>query len=182
MNTIQKGANKLNTIKVAMGQEYALRLSSSPFLLLVDYKGMTVANFTDLRKRLMDVGAEAHVVKTSIFQTVADAAGLKDVGEGLAGQIAVITGQKDVAATAKVVKTFNKETKKCVLCYGYIDGERTESDTLNTLADLPPLDELRAMLLGTIMAPATKLVGTLAAPMQQLARVIQARVDKEESN
>jgi large subunit ribosomal protein L10 len=179
MNTIQKGANKLNKIKVAMGQEYALRLSNSPFFLLIDYKGVTVAQFTDLRKRLMDVGAEAHVVNTSVFRTVADVAGLKDVGVGLTGQMAVVTGQKDVAAAAKVVKTFNKETQKGVLCYGYIDGERTESATLNLLADLPPLNELRAKLLGTIMAPATKLVGTLAAPMQQLARVIQARADKE---
>lgn len=175
---MQKGANKLNNIKVAMGQEYALRLSNSPFFLLVDYKGMSVSQFTDLRKRLMAVGSEAHVVKTSVFRTVADAAGIKNVAEGLTGQMAVVTGQKDVAAAAKAVKTFNKDTQKGTLCYGYIDGERTDAATLNILADLPPLDELRAKLLRTIMAPATQLVGTLAAPAQQLARVIQARVDK----
>lgn len=161
-----------------MGQEYALRLSKSPFFLVVDYKGMTVAQFTDLRKHLQEKDAEAHVVKTSIFRSVAEAAGLKNIGEGLVGQLAIVTGQKDVAAAAKVVKNFTKDTKKGTLCFGYIDGERTEADILNKLADLPPLDELRAMLLRTIQAPAAQLVRTIAAPGQQLARVIQAHVDK----
>ena len=176
---MKKGANKLNKIKVAMGQEYALRLSDSPFFLVVDYKGMSVGQFTDLRRRLRDAGAEAHVVKSTVFHTVATSAGLENVGEGLFGQVAVVTGQKDVASAAKAVKTFNKDTQKGVLLFGYIDGARTDVATLNILADLPPLDELRAMLLRTIQAPATKLVGTLAAPGQQLARVIKAHVDKE---
>lgn len=176
---MKKGANKLNKIKVAMGQEYALRLSDSPFFLVVDYKGMSVGQFTDLRRRLRDAGAEAHVVKSTVFRTVATSAGLENVGEGLFGQVAVVTGQKDVASAAKAVKTFNKDTQKGVLLFGYIDGARTDVATLNILADLPPLDELRAMLLRTIQAPATKLVGTLAAPGQQLARVIKAHVDKE---
>ena len=180
---MKKGANKLNKIKVAMGQEYALRLSDSPFFLVVDYKGMSVGQFTDLRKRLRDAGAEAHVVKSTVFRTVfrtvATSAGLENVGEGLFGQVAVVTGQKDVASAAKAVKTFNKDTQKGVLLFGYIDGARTDVATLNILADLPPLDELRATLLRTIQAPATKLVGTLAAPGQQLARVIKAHVDKE---
>ena len=176
---MKKGANKLNKIKVAMGQEYALRLSDSPFFLVVDYKGMSVGQFTDLRKRLRDAGAEAHVVKSTVFRAVATSAGLENVGEGLFGQVAVVTGQKDVASAAKAVKTFNKDTQKGVLLFGYIDGARTDVATLNILADLPPLDELRATLLRTIQAPATKLVGTLAAPGQQLARVIKAHVDKE---
>lgn len=176
---MKKGANKLNKIKVAMGQEYALRLSDSPFFLVVDYKGMSVGQFTDLRRRLRDAGAEAHVVKSTVFRTVATSAGLENVGEGLFGQVAIVTGQKDVASAAKAVKTFNKDTQKGVLLFGYIDGARTDVATLNILADLPPLDELRATLLWTIQAPATKLVGTLAAPGQQLARVIKAHVDKE---
>lgn len=177
---MKKGADKLNTIKVAMGQEYALRLSASPFFLLIDYKGMTVPQFADLRARLREANAEVHVVKTTVFRQVADAAGLKNVGEGLVGQLAVVTGQKDVAASAKAVKNFNRDTQKGVLCYGYVDGERMDAKTLNVLADLPPLDELRSMLLRTINAPATKLVRTLAAPGEQLARVIQAHVDKEQ--
>ena len=180
MNTEKKRASKLNKIKLAMGQEYALRLSESPFFLVLDYKGMTVAQFTELRKRLRGAESEAHVVKTSIFRTVAEAAGLKDVGEGLVGQQAIVTGKKDVAASAKVVKEFSKEVKKGQICYGYIDGERTDAETLNKLADLPPLDELRSMLMRTILAPATNLVRTIAAPGEQVARVIQARVDKEQ--
>ena len=176
---MQKGANKLNKIKVAMGQEYALRLSNSPFVVLLNYQGMTVAQFTDLRRRLRETEAELHVVKTTIFRSVAEAAGLKNVDEGLSGQMAVVTGKRDVAASARAVKSFNKDTQKGALCYGYMDGERVDAATLNLLADLPPLDELRSQLLRVINAPATKLVRTVAAPGEQLARVIKARVDKE---
>jgi len=175
---MQKGAKNLNKIKMAMGQEYAARLSTSPFFLVVDYRGMTVAQFSELRSRLREAGSEMHVVKTTIFRTVAEASGLKNVGEGLVGQLAVVTGLKDVAASAKAVKTFNKDTNKGALCFGFMDGERVEANILNQLADLPPLNELRAKLLATINAPATNLVRTIGAPGEQVARVIKAHADK----
>ena len=166
--------------KQFIGKEYVTRLNSSPFFIVVDYRGLTVTNFTELRKRLRGSGSEVHVVKNSIFRVAAKEAGLAELNKSaLAGQVAIVTGQKDVSSAAKVLKTFVKEFSKGAVHFGYLNNERLENKDLMELADLPSLDVLRAKILGTLQAPAAQLARVIAAPGQQLARVIQARVDKE---
>ena len=87
-------------------QEYLARLNSSPFFIVVDYQGLKVGPITELRKRLNKAGAEMHVVKNSIFRIAAKEAGISELGGTLTGQLAVVTGQRDVSSAAKVVKTF----------------------------------------------------------------------------
>lgn len=158
--------------------EYLARLSASPFFLLVDYKGLNVPQFTELRRRLQKVGAELHVVKNSIFRLAAKEGGLADLQGVLGGQIAAVTGQRDVAAAAKVVKTFQAEFERPKLQFGYLGSQRLEKDQVLMLADLPPLDVLRGQLLGVLQAPGGQLVRLLNTPASQLARVLQARVDQ----
>src|SRR5215471_5645678 len=92
--------------KQFIGQEYVARLNTSPFFMVVDYRGLTVGHFTELRKRLIKAGSQIHVVKNSIFRIAAKEAGVADLSGTLAGQLAVVTGQKDVSAAAKALKTF----------------------------------------------------------------------------
>lgn len=166
--------------KQFIGKEYVTRLNSSPFFIVVDYRGLTVTNFTELRKRLNGSGSEVHVVKNSIFRVAAKEAGLVQLDKSaLTGQVAVVTGQKDVSSAAKVLKAFAKEFSKGAVHFGYLNNQRLENKDLMELADLPSLDVLRAKILGTLQAPAAQLARVIAAPGQQLARVIQARVDKE---
>jgi large subunit ribosomal protein L10 len=166
--------------KQFIGKEYVTRLNSSPFFIVVDYRGLTVMNFTELRKRLHGSGSEVHVVKNSIFRVAAKEAGLAQLEKSaLTGQVAVVTGQKDVSSAAKVLKAFTKEFSKGTVHFGYLNNQRLENKDLMELADLPSLDVLRAKILGTLQAPAAQLARVIAAPGQQLARVIQARVDKE---
>ena len=87
--------------KQLITKEYASRLNASPFFLVVDYKGLTVGQFTELRKRLNKAGSEVHVVKNSIFRIAAKEAGVADLSGSLAGQLAVVTGQRDISAAAK---------------------------------------------------------------------------------
>src|SRR5438046_10766623 len=87
-------------------KEYLARLNASPFFLVVDYKGLTVGQFTELRKRLGRAGSEVHVVKNSIFRIAAREAGVADLSGTLAGQLAVVTGQRDIPSPAKAVKPF----------------------------------------------------------------------------
>ena len=161
-------------------QEYLNRLNASPFFIVVDYRGLTVTNFSELRKRLRGTGSEVHVVKNSIFRVAAKEAGIADLKGTLAGQLAVVTGQKDVSGAAKVLKTFVTEFSKGVVHFGYLNNERLENKDLMELADLPSLDVLRAKLLALIQTPATQIARILNTPGQQLARVLQARVDKEQ--
>ncbi|HMJ64779.1 MAG TPA: 50S ribosomal protein L10 [Candidatus Binatia bacterium] len=159
--------------------EYKTRLNSSPFFIVVEYKGLRVGPMTELRKRLAKAGAELHVVKNSIFRIAAKEAGVGELNGALTGQLAVITGQKDVSSAAKAIKTFAAEFDKPKVKFGYLNNKRLEANDLKTLADLPSLDVLRARFLGVLNAPATKLVQLLNTPATQFVRVLQAKIDKK---
>lgn len=166
--------------KQILSKEYLSRLNASPFFIVVNYQGLKVLAITELRKRLLKAGAELHVVKNSIFRLAAQSAGVGDLGGDLTGQMAVVTGQRDISATAKVLKTFASEFDKPKLKFGYLNNQRLEESDLKALADLPSLDVLRGKLLGVLNAPATKLVVLLNTPGTQLARVLKAKADKAE--
>jgi len=164
--------------KQILTKEYVARLNGSPFFIVVDYRGLKVAHLTELRKRLVQAGAEIHVVKNSLFQIAAREAGVSELNGALAGQIAVVTGQKDISAAAKALKNFNAEFDKPKFKFGYLNNQRLEEAAIKALADLPSLDVLRATLLGLLNAPATKLVTLINTPASQLARVIKAKSEK----
>ncbi len=164
--------------KQSISAEYVARLNQSPFFIVVDYQGLKVGPITELRKRLGKTGAEMHVVKNSIFRIAAKQAGAADLTGSLAGMIAVVTGQKDVSAAAKVLKTFSAEFDKPKIKFGYLASKRMELNEILVLADLPSIEVLRGKLLGVLQAPATKLVQLLNTPATQLARVLKARVEK----
>ncbi len=149
--------------------EYVARLNASPFFIVTDYTGLTVGQFTELRKRLIKAGAEVHVVKNSIFRVAAKEAGIGELNGALAGQMAVVTGKKDFFAAAKVVKAFQAEFEKPKIKFAYLGNQRLEQAQVAAYADLPSIEQLRGKLLGLFQAPAA-----------QLARVLQARVDKEQ--
>ena len=159
-------------------KEYLARLNKSPFFIVVDYKGLNVGHFTELRKRLSQAGAELHVVKNSIFRIAAKEAGVADLNGAMAGQLAVVTGQKDISTAAKVVKKFGSEFDRLKVHFGYLNNQRLAQADLMTLADLPSMEVLRGKLLGLFNTPATKLVQLLNTPASQLARVLQARGEK----
>jgi large subunit ribosomal protein L10 len=170
----------MRTEKKFIGNEYATRLNASPFFIVVDYRAVTVKHFAELRKRLRLAGAEIHVVKNSIFRIAAKEANVADMASAaLSGQLAVVTGQKDISAAAKTLKNFQAEFEKPKVQFGYLNNQRLEAKDLQALADLPSLDVLRGKLLGMLQAPASTLVRLLNTPAGQLARVLKARVDKE---
>jgi large subunit ribosomal protein L10 len=166
--------------KKYISNEYLGRLNASPYFIVVDYRGLKVGPITELRKRLQKAGAEMHVVKNSIFRLAVKETGVEDIGASMNGQLAVVTGQRDVSSAAKIVKTFSAEFDKPKVRFGYLKNQRLESADIIALADLPSIEVLRSKLLGVIMAPATKLATVINTPATQLARVLQARADKGE--
>ena len=165
--------------KQFINKEYAARLNASPFFIVVDYTGLKVGPVTELRKRLGKAGAEIHVVKNSIFKIAAKEAGVPELGT-LSGQLAIVTGQKDISAASKVIKTFSSEFEKPKIKFGFLNNQRLEMKDIVSLADLPSIEVLRGKLLGVFQAPATKLVALLHTPATQLARVLQAKAAKGE--
>ncbi|MFZ4484849.1 MAG: 50S ribosomal protein L10 [Chthoniobacterales bacterium] len=153
------------------------QLNASPFLLVADYTGLKVDQFSELRTRLVAVGAECHVVKNTMLKLAASELGLPDFSGSLAGQTAIITGEQDICATAKVVKVFTAEFKKLAVKAGILDNALLNPEQVQAMADLPPLPVLQAQLLGLLNSPASKLVRTLAEPGASLARALKAKVD-----
>ncbi len=165
--------------KQTISAEYLARLNNSPFVYLVDYRGLNNVQFSELRKRLSKAGAEIHVVKNSIFGIASKEAGLGDVSGEMKGQVAAVTGGKDLTNAAKTLRTFSKEFDKAKVKGGFLGSKRLSAQDVVALADLPSIEALRSKLLGLFQAPASALARVIATPGAQIARILQARVDKE---
>src|SRR4051812_44101755 len=161
--------------KTSIVSDLSEKLKGSPFVLVTDYQRMNVNHFADLRNRLAANGAEVHVVKNSFLRRAMSDSGLPDVADKLTGQTAVVTGEKDAAPIAKILKTFSAEFKIAALKIGIIDKAILSTNEVEALAELPSREVLLAQLLGLMMSPATKLVRLLNEPASAFARLLNAK-------
>lgn len=150
--------------------------------LCADYRGLTVAEVTTLRKELRKNGAQGKVVKNTLARLAAeraykdaDAAQLKKFMELFEGPSLVIYSDKDPVAPAKVIFAFAKDHQNLKIKGGWVDGQFLDSSGAEQLAKMPGREETLAKLLALIAAPATQLVRLFAAPATQVVRVIDAQ-------
>jgi large subunit ribosomal protein L10 len=140
--------------------------------------GLVAAQSADFRRRVKAAGGTVKVAKNklaAIALTGTDAEGIK----GLLKGPTILAYSKDPIAAAKIAVEYAKGNDKLVILGGAMGKTTLDANGVKALAELPSLDELRAMLLGVIKAPAGKLVRTINEPGSALARLIQARIDKE---
>ncbi len=137
------------------------RVNGSPYVIVIDYTGLTVPQFSELRNRLGDNGAKCTVAKNSFMRKALSEAGLPDVGADLVGQTAFITGSSEVFAVAKVLKNFEKEFKKPDMKVGILGSDILNAEKLKQLADIPSREAVLAQLLGLINEPATRIARIL---------------------
>lgn len=156
-------------------------LQQSPFLIITDYHGLKVDQFSDLRTKLAAAGARYTVVKNTFLNRAAKEHGLPDMGEHLSGQTAIVTGDKDVSAAAKILKAFAAESKKLKVKAGIVDQNLFTDKQLDELAELPSKEVLQATLLGLMQAPASRLLRTINEPGSSLARLLQAHIEKQQA-
>jgi len=165
--------------KTNIVSDLSKELKESSFVLVTDYQHMKVDDFSELRKRLAVAGAEVHVVKNSFLERAMADSGLSAGNGELTGQTAIVTGDKDVAPVAKVLKKFAGEFKKAMLKLGFIDRAQVPTKQIEQIADLPPREVVMAQLLGLMQAPATRLARMLNEPASSLARLLKAKSEKE---
>ena len=165
--------------KASVVSELSEALKRSPFVLVTDYRGMKVSNFSELRSRLAPTGAEVHVVKNSFLKLAMADSGFPEVSDQFAGQTAVVTGEADVAPVAKIFKSFATEFKLAALKVGFVDRAPLSTAELETLAELPTREILQAQLLGLLLSPATRLVRLFNEPASALARLLNVKAEKE---
>ena len=160
--------------------EIKSRVDATPYVLLTDYTGMQVPQFNELRNRLSGAKAELRVVKNTLLRRALKDSNLPDLESYLHGQSAVVMGESDVSAAAKILKNFTAEFQKPKLKIGILDKAILDVPQIMALADLPSKDVLQAKLLGLLLAPASTLVRLINTPASQVAQVLKAHSEKTE--
>jgi large subunit ribosomal protein L10 len=141
------------------------------------YKGLTVAEVTDLRGRIRAAGAAFRVTKNKLAQRALDGTPFAPLAPLFKGPTA-IAFSKDPTAAPKIVSEFAKKNDKLQIVGGGLSGTLLDAASVKALAELPSLDELRGKLIGLLNAPASRLVGILQAPGGQIARVLAAHAEQ----
>ena len=154
--------------------------ADAALVVVTHQSGLTVAESTDLRRRMREAGASFKVTKNRLVKLALVGTPYEAIADLFEGPTAIAFSADPVAA-ARVAVNFSKENQKLVVIGGAMTENRLDEAGVKALATLPSLDELRGNLIGLLNAPATKVAGVLQAPAGQLARVISAHAEQEEA-
>lgn len=146
---------------------------------LTSVQGLTVAEVSDLRRRLHDAGVKYRVVKNTLAKKAIKGTPLEVVTEDFKTVTAVAWSDTDPVAPAKVIINFKKDLEKFVIKAGFQGGVRLDAKGVEALSKMPSLDELRSQLLGVMNAMPAKLLGQINAPAQHVVGVLQAKHDED---
>ncbi len=149
--------------------------------ILTEYRGLTVAEVTNLRKKLRESNAEYHVVKNTLFKRALGSTLTPELETLLAGPTAIVFAKGDVVPSTKATLDFLTALKKPDIKVkgGFIDGKIYTPDQVTALSKLPPREQIIATLVGTIQGPLAELVGTLDNVIGDFVRTVQAIADKQ---
>jgi large subunit ribosomal protein L10 len=153
--------------KQLLVDEIADKLKSSVSTVVVDYRGLTVGQVTELRKQLREAGVEFKVYKNTMTRRAAEAAGLAGLNEVLTGPNAIAFSTEDVVAPAKILNEFAKKNEALEIKAGVIEGNLASVEDIKALADLPSREGLLSMLLSVLQAPIRNLALATKAVAEQ---------------
>ena len=159
----------------SLGQVFA----ETSMVVVAQNKGLTVADVSDLRRRMRAAGATYRVAKNRLAMLALDGTRFDGIKPLLKGPTA-LAWATDPVAVAKTAVEFAKTNEKFVVLGGALGTQTLDASGIRALAELPSLDTLRASLVGLIQTPATRIAGVLQAPAGQLARVFGAYANKDE--
>lgn len=133
--------------------EIAEKLQASNSIVVVDYRGLNVAEVTELRKQLREAGIEFKVYKNTLTRRAAEAAGVEGINDVLVGPNAIAFSNEDVVAPAKIINEFAKKNEALEIKAGIIEGTISSVEDVKALAELPSREGLLSMLLSVLQAP-----------------------------
>ncbi len=144
-----------------------------------EYRGLSVAEMTELRKEARSAGVYMRVIKNTLARRAVVGTEFECMQDTLKGPILLAFAKEDPGAAARVIKDFAKGHKALQAVSLSAGGQLLPGSDLSKLADLPTLDQARGMLLGVMLAPMNQLVRTIAEPSAMLARTLSARSEQE---
>jgi len=167
--------------KEAVVAEFSGKLTEAKAAFLADYRGLTVEQANDLRRKLRAAGVEYRVVKNTLLRLAAKDTPAACMDDYLVGPTAIALAADDPVAPAKALVEFAKGSKVFELKAGMLDGKLLTVEDIQALSDLPSREQLLAQMLATFNAPATNLVGVFAAVPRSFVQVLAAIKDQKEA-
>ncbi|MDX1571816.1 MAG: 50S ribosomal protein L10 [Xanthomonadales bacterium] len=146
-----------------------------------EYRGLTVAEMTDLRSKARETGVVLRVAKNTLVRRAVEGTDFECMTDHLAGPLIYAFSVEDPGAAARLVKDFSKDHEKLVAKVVAVGGQVFDSSELERLASLPTREQALAMLLGVMKAPIEKFVRTLAEPHSKLVRTVAAVRDQKQA-
>ncbi|WP_042478601.1 50S ribosomal protein L10 [Bacillus ndiopicus] len=134
-------------------QEIADKFQAAASVVVVDYRGLTVGQVTELRKQLREAGVEFKVYKNTLTRRAAEVANVAGINEHLTGPNAIAFSNEDVVAPAKIINEFAKKNEALEIKAGIIEGTVASLEDVKALAELPSREGLLSMLLSVLQAP-----------------------------
>jgi len=165
--------------KKALVQEVNAVAGDSVTAVAAEYRGLSVSEMTELRKQARNSGVYLRVVKNTLARRAVEGTDFECMQDTLKGPILLAFAKEDPGAAARVIREFAKGHAALQAVSLSAGGQLLPGSDLSKLADLPTMDQARAMLLGVMMAPMSKLVRTLAEPAAMVARTLSARSEQE---
>ncbi len=154
--------------------EVAEKIKKAQSVILLDYRGLSVEQVTNLRNQLRDANIEYKVIKNNMLLRAAKSLNIEGTEDYFKGPTAVAFGYEDPVAPAKILAKFIKEAKKTEIKGGILDGKVLDAQAVDNLAKLPGKEELIAKMLGSLNAPITNFVGVLSAIPRGLVCALNA--------
>ena len=156
-------------MKKAVVAEIKEKLVAAKSVVLIDYRGLTVAEVTELRNQCRKAGVEYAVLKNTMVNLAAKEAGIEGLEAYLKGPTAVAFGMEDAVAPAKVLTEFIKKTKKTEVKCGLLDGQILDAAGVEALAAIPSREVLIAKIMGSMMSAVSKFVYVVEAIRKKAA-------------
>jgi large subunit ribosomal protein L10 len=169
------------THKIAVVDEVRTRIGDASASIVSEYRGLSVAELAELRTALAAVGGDYRIFKNTLVRRAIDGGEYQPLSEYLSGPSALTFVQGDVSAVAKALKDFARANPLLVIKGGLADGSLLSSSDLSALADLPPRDVLLARVAGALAAPLQQMAGLLQALPRNLAYGLSALIEQREA-
>jgi len=166
--------------KVKAVEEIKNKFGSSRAAILTDYRGLNVAEITELRRKLKEQDVEYKVVKNTLT-SIAIKDFDYDLDEYLEGPTAIAFSYEDPVAPAKVLMDFAKNHKQLEIKAGVVEGKVADKSVIGELAKMPPKEQLLANAVGAIQSPLYGIVGVLQGTLRDMVYTLQAIHDKKAS-
>lgn len=169
----------LKSEKEVLIKELTDKFSRAKSVVVSEMGKVDVATVTRLRKKLRDGGVEFKVLKNTLARRAAKGSSVEVISDDFVGPVSVAVSYGDVVAPAKILTEFIKDLETIKLRSAVVEGKKIDVNGIKALAKMPGLPQLRAMILGMINQPASKLARTIKEPGNALARVLNAKATKQ---